>query len=260
MKVDITLCAPDSHVPRAENAIRFVKERLRAIQCETPFTRYPKRFTIEMVKRVVVLINSFRRNSGVNPVMSPRQILFGKKFKTLLCKIGELVMAYDVTSSNDTTKPRAFYALYIGPNDGGTGHKVFKLGTKKMITTPKCKPVPMPDDVIKVVNDMGRQERMPDGIQFHNIHHESTLSDLYADEDNSDCESSCASDKDYSEKKKPEVDLQKVPYDNDLDDDEVVQIIVVWYRLQVYFRFLLLRIILVGGAPAFTVRIVFFSV
>ena len=83
LKVDITLCAPDLHVPRAENAIRFVKERLRAIQCETPFTRYPKRFTIEMVKRVVVLINLFRRKSGVHPVMSSRQILFGKKFKTL---------------------------------------------------------------------------------------------------------------------------------------------------------------------------------
>ena len=43
LKVDITLCAPDSHVPKAKNAIRFVKERLRAIQCKTPFTRYPKK-------------------------------------------------------------------------------------------------------------------------------------------------------------------------------------------------------------------------
>ena len=54
--------------------------------------------------------------------MSPRQILFGKKFKTPLCKIGELVMAYDVTTDNKTTTPRVFYALYIRPNDGGTGH------------------------------------------------------------------------------------------------------------------------------------------
>ena len=29
--VDLTTCAADSHVPRAENAIKFVKERLRAI-------------------------------------------------------------------------------------------------------------------------------------------------------------------------------------------------------------------------------------
>ena len=87
--------------------------------------------------------------------MSPRKILFGKKFKLLLCKIGELVMAYNVKSTNKTLEPRAFYALYIGPNDSGTDHQVFKLSTKKVLTTPKCKPVPMSDDVVKVVNNMG---------------------------------------------------------------------------------------------------------
>ena len=70
---------------------------VRAVQSETSFDRYPKRFTIKMLKRVVILINLFREKSGVHPVMSQRQILFGKKFKTPLCKIGELVMAYDVT-------------------------------------------------------------------------------------------------------------------------------------------------------------------
>ena len=91
LHVDLVTCAPELHVPRAENAIQFFKERVRSIQSETPFKRYPKRFTIELMKRAVVLINSFRRKSGVYPVMSPRQILFGKKFKTLLCKIGKLM-------------------------------------------------------------------------------------------------------------------------------------------------------------------------
>ena len=63
-------------------------------------------------------------------MISPRQILFGKKFKTPLCKIGELVMAYNVTSSNKTMDPRAFFGLYIRPNYSGTGHTVFKLATK----------------------------------------------------------------------------------------------------------------------------------
>ena len=69
--------------------------------------------------------------------------------------MGELILAYDVKSDNKTSKPRAFHALYIGPNDAGTGHSVFKLSTKKMIVTPRCKPIPMPDDVIEVVNQMG---------------------------------------------------------------------------------------------------------
>ena len=101
-------------MPRVESAIRFVKERLRSIQCKTLFNKYPKRLTIKMTKHVTILINSFRKKSGVHAVMSPRQIL--------LCKMSELVLAYDVKSDNKILKPRAFYALYIGPNDGGTGH------------------------------------------------------------------------------------------------------------------------------------------
>ena len=113
LHVDLTTCAADSHMPRAKNAIRFVKERIRCIQCETSFTKFTKRLTIEMVKQVTILINSFRRKSGVYPVMSPRQLLLGKRFKTPLCKIGELVMAYDVTSNNMTARQRAFFALHI---------------------------------------------------------------------------------------------------------------------------------------------------
>ena len=72
----------------------------------------------------------------------------GSTFKTPLCKIGELVMAYNVKDSNKTLHPRTFYALYIGPNDSGIGHSVFKLSIKQLLTTPKYKPIPIPEDVI----------------------------------------------------------------------------------------------------------------
>ena len=100
--------------------------------------------------------------------MSPRQILFGKKFKTPLCKIGELVMVYNVTASNKTTHPRALYTLYIGLNDSGTGHVAFKPSTKQLVTTLQCKPVPTPEDIVQAVNEMGRQEGIPDRIRFRN--------------------------------------------------------------------------------------------
>ena len=58
----------------------------------------------------------------------------------------------------------------------GTGCSVFKLSTKKMIKTPKCRLIPMSDDVIKVVNQIGEYDRSPDGIVFYNILKESTVS------------------------------------------------------------------------------------
>ena len=39
LHVDLSTCAADSNMSQAENAIRFVKERLRYIQCETPFKK-----------------------------------------------------------------------------------------------------------------------------------------------------------------------------------------------------------------------------
>ena len=87
------------------------------------------KLTIEITKRTTVLIKSFRKKSGVHFVMSLRQILFVNKFKTPLYKMGELVMAHNVRANNKILQPRVFYALFIGPTDGGTGHLVFKLLT-----------------------------------------------------------------------------------------------------------------------------------
>ena len=61
---------------------------------------------------------------------------------------------------------------------------------------------------------------MPDGIQFHNIHHESTLSDLYADKVDHKDDNSCASDEDWKDRKNPEDDLKNLVSDVDVDDDE----------------------------------------
>ena len=61
--------------------------------------------------------------------------------------IGELMMAYDIKTSNKTLYPGTLCVLYIRPNDGGTGHSVFKFSTKQLLPTSKCNPVPMPEDV-----------------------------------------------------------------------------------------------------------------
>ena len=92
--------------------------------------------------------------------------------------MGELVLVYEVKPDNKISKPRAFYALYIGPNDGGTGHSVFKLSTKTMIVMPRCKPIPMPEDVIVVINQMGEDDGSPERIVFRNIHKVLTVEDM----------------------------------------------------------------------------------
>lgn len=214
LNIVLDTCDTNSHVPRAENAIKFVKEQVRCARSEMPFKKFPKRVTIKLVKRMVVLINSFARKTGVHPVLSPQQIVLGRHFQLPLCKYGELVLAYDTESSNDTNVSRAFFALYVKPNDNGTGHKVFKLQTKKVVSTPKCVLKPMTQDIINVVNKMGEEEGVMDGIQFLDVHGKATILDLYpADEGDDD---SGVSDDDYT---LPDDDSKADREDKNLEDD-----------------------------------------
>ena len=66
----------------------------------------------------------------------------------------ELVMAYNNNARSNTLYPRTFYALYIGPNDNGASHLIFKMSTKQILTTLKYKLVPMSEDLIEAINKM----------------------------------------------------------------------------------------------------------
>ena len=79
---------------------------------------------------------------------------------------------------NKIDKERTVDALYIGPNDNGTGHWVFKLKTKEKILVPRVIPIPMPESIIKVVNEMGAKEGEVEGIQFGNMFGEVTINDI----------------------------------------------------------------------------------
>ena len=78
----------------------------------------------------------------------------------------------------------------------------------------------MPDNVFQLVNDMGIQDGMPSEIEFRNIHHESTLADLFADNNLND-DNSNASDNDRGLNKNPEEDLKEITFDNHINGSEV---------------------------------------
>ena len=62
-------------------------------------------------------------------------------------------MTYNNNARSNELCPRTFYTLYIGPHDNGSDRLIFKLSTKQILTVLKYKPVPMPEDPIKVINE-----------------------------------------------------------------------------------------------------------
>ena len=60
---------------------------------------------------------------------------------------GELLIAYDNKVRYRTPHPRAFYALYVRPNEEGRGHLIYRLSTDKIVVTKEYQTVPLPEDI-----------------------------------------------------------------------------------------------------------------
>jgi hypothetical protein len=78
--ITLSTCDADRHVKTVERQIRFLKERIRAVRVMMPYKKIPKQFTIGMVHRITALINSLPKQNGIHSVLSPREIVTGKKF------------------------------------------------------------------------------------------------------------------------------------------------------------------------------------
>ena len=77
--------------------------------------------------------------------------------------------------------------------------------------------------VIQVVNDMVKQEVTPDEIQFHNIHHELSLSNLFTNIDLYE-DDSYASYTDWKIEKELDTDLKKLVFNIDVEDNKIADL------------------------------------
>jgi hypothetical protein len=191
--VTLSTCDADRHVETVERQIRFLKERIRAVRMMMPYSKLPKRFTIEMVHKVTMLINSLPKQNGIHSILSPREIVTGKKFRCPSIRIGQYVQGH-TGGSNDTDEERSIDALYIGRADNGSGHMVFKLNTKQPVSVNRVTVIPTSDATINTVNAIGEQENQPEGIEFSDLNGRITLHDFAANDNDDD---SNASDDDF---------------------------------------------------------------
>jgi hypothetical protein len=173
-----------------------------------PYKKIPKQFTIEVVHRVTALINSLPKQNGIHSILSPREIVMGKKFRCPSIRIGQYVQGH-TGGTNGTGQERSIDSLYLGRADNGSGHDVYKHSTKQLVSVNRVTEIPTTDDMINIVNSITEQEAQPEGIEFSDMHGRITLQDFAADDNDHD---SNASDDDFKldEEYKKEVDNEIV--------------------------------------------------
>lgn len=76
--VQVDTTAKGDKVGEVENAVKVIKECLRATVHNTPFRRVPKIFIVELVRNTVYWLNQFpSRRDSITGTMSPAEIMEG---------------------------------------------------------------------------------------------------------------------------------------------------------------------------------------
>jgi hypothetical protein len=70
-QVALSTCDADRHVETIERQTRFIKERIRSVRMLLPYKKLPKRFLIELVYHVTMLMNSLPKKGGIHRIIPP---------------------------------------------------------------------------------------------------------------------------------------------------------------------------------------------
>jgi hypothetical protein len=111
-----------------------------------------------------MLMNSIPKKGGIHRIISPRELITGKKLRVPEHHIDQYVQGH-TGGNNDTGKERSVDALYIGRAGNGSGHVVFKLSTKQRVSVNRVTAITPTADHIKLVEDIAKAENQPEGLE-----------------------------------------------------------------------------------------------
>jgi hypothetical protein len=157
--IDLNVCAPNEHVPEIERKIQTVKERIRGIITMLPFQKIPMMMVTHAVTFSTMWLNYFPPKGGVSPTLSPQTIVTGltpNAEKHCRLPFGAYAQVHvEVSPSNDVIVSRTVGGISLGPTRNIQGiYKFMSLLTGKLIKARSFTPLPMPEDVVTMVESI----------------------------------------------------------------------------------------------------------
>ena len=124
-----------------------------------PYEHYHKAIVIHLIFFTILWLNAFPQENGISMILSPREIVTQRRVdfkKHCQTEFGAYVEAHDDPEITNTTTERTREAIALGPTGNIQGtQKVFCLKTGLVLKRRKIIPLPVPDRVIKKVNQWG---------------------------------------------------------------------------------------------------------
>ncbi|MGL6130279.1 MAG: hypothetical protein ACRCZ9_01525, partial [Fusobacteriaceae bacterium] len=173
----LNLTAANEHEPYVERRIRTIKERVRAIRHSLPFNTVPTVIVTHMVFYVVKVLNNFPVKGGVSENYSPKTIMSGETiiYKQYTLPFGTYCQVHEEDKPRNSMAARSQGAISLGPsNNRQGGQKFYTLSTCKVIVRRSWTAIPMPDKVVKRINDLSQSQ--PVQVEFYDREYR-TISD-----------------------------------------------------------------------------------
>ena len=163
----LNVAAAHEHVGDIERYIRVIKERVRAVIATLPFDHFPRILRREIILFAVSALNMTIRLNGVTPHHSPTSIVTGQELDVNKnCSLpfgGYCQVGYYDEPRNDTEIARTIDALALRPTGNAQGGYFFlRIDTWKRISRHDWKELPMPDNIIDIINDYGEAQTSDD--------------------------------------------------------------------------------------------------
>ena len=150
------------HVGIVERSIRTIKERGRCICHALPYKRISRLMTRSVVNNSVKWLNAFPSDDGISSTLSPRNLVEGKNKPDLGLKaiaFGAYAMVY--TKTTNTMKHRSVPGISLEKCNYHGGYYFMSLFTGKRIRSNNWDDLPINDEAIRRVNDIGYSESQP---------------------------------------------------------------------------------------------------
>ncbi|MDA3875508.1 MAG: reverse transcriptase domain-containing protein [Halothiobacillus sp.] len=170
--IQLHCCGANEHVPEAERFIRTLKDRARSCYNMLPFTHIPSLILVYLIRNAVFWLNSFPYSDGVSSTLSPRYLVTGRQInfeRHVRTEFGAYVQTHE--EHNNAMTARTTGAICLGPTGSVHGtHYFLNLSTGARITRHRWTDLPMPQDVINRVSQLGQAQRMPPTLTFGDRH------------------------------------------------------------------------------------------
>ena len=171
VELDINISAAREHVGEIERYHKTLKERYRCVLSNmrpigsNAYQYLHKQIVIRLVYFCIMMLNSVPAAKGISDRFVPREIVTGRRLnlKHIKTGFGDYIEASSDEIVTNDMKGRTLGCVSLGPSGNWQGSQVcFDLKTGRVLLRRVIKVLPMPDSVIKVINDWGKSQTNAD--------------------------------------------------------------------------------------------------